>query len=47
MSSATNWAPTPIVPQRVTATQLSELLLDPKESAKIAVIDVRDDGMWH
>ena len=44
MSSATNIAPSSVVPARLTASQLSTLLLDPAESSKIAVIDVRDDG---
>ena len=45
MSSATNFAPSVVVPERVTAAKLSDLLQDPEESEKIAVIDVRDDGL--
>lgn len=46
MSSATHFAPASAVPARWTSSQLSSLLLDPKESEKIAVIDVRDDGSF-
>ena len=46
MSSATNFAPASVVPARLTSTQLRDKLLDPKESEKIAVIDVRDDGKY-
>lgn len=46
MSSAANFAPSVVVPERVTAAKLSSLLQNPKESEKIAVIDVRDDGLY-
>lgn len=46
MFSATNFAPSVVVPERMTAAKLSGLLQDPKESEKIAVIDVRDDGLF-
>lgn len=47
MSSATNFAPATVVPGRLTGSQLRDKLLDPKESEKIAVIDVRDDGLLY
>lgn len=45
MASASSIAPAPVIPGRITATALSKILLDPAESNKVAVIDVRGEGV--
>jgi len=44
MASSTFIAPASVVPERLTAIALSQILLAGTQSGKIAVIDVRDDG---
>ncbi|KFZ03334.1 hypothetical protein V502_11032 [Pseudogymnoascus sp. VKM F-4520 (FW-2644)] len=43
MATASSIAPAPVIPGRITATALSKILLDPAESNKVAVIDVRGE----
>ena len=45
MATASSISPAPVIPGRITATALSKILLDPAESNKVAVIDVRGEGM--
>lgn len=40
-------APAPVIPGRITASALSKILLEPSESKKVAVIDVRGEGVCH
>ncbi|KFY13499.1 hypothetical protein V492_03229 [Pseudogymnoascus sp. VKM F-4246] len=40
---ASSIAPAPVIPGRITATALSKILLEPSESNKVAVIDVRGE----
>lgn len=44
---ASSIAPAPVIPGRITADALSKILLEPSESSKVAVIDVRGEGVCH
>ncbi|KFY22911.1 hypothetical protein V493_06236 [Pseudogymnoascus sp. VKM F-4281 (FW-2241)] len=43
MATASSIAPAPVIPGRITAAALSKILLEPSESGKVAVIDVRGE----